>query len=264
LNFRHLCRTLGPPPSEGTVTTTASEKQAPAEEGKRTEGRFWRRISKPLVFFRRTPTALVVTLVGLLLSAWLLPALTRQWDDRQKANELKVSLSTAVATADARVMTNVLVMARNTRQGDQRHHRRLLVVSPMERDWVVTSSELGARMFAYFPKAAVAWDSWAYMVDRLIVRASGGRETILDDPADFGALDQFPKGWDTGLALSYEDAQAAVARIMHSDNAHLLSEIRGEQVWLDGLPEAMLEDIASGHPTGYSTTFGDLLHDLVP
>jgi hypothetical protein len=33
---------------------------------------------------RKVPTSLVVTLLGIALTAWLLPAVTRQWDDRQR------------------------------------------------------------------------------------------------------------------------------------------------------------------------------------
>jgi hypothetical protein len=50
------------------MATTASEKPAPAGEGERTQRTFWRRISKALLFWRRLPTPLLVTLVGLVLS----------------------------------------------------------------------------------------------------------------------------------------------------------------------------------------------------
>jgi hypothetical protein len=54
------------PPEAGT---TAAEKKRP--------------------LLRRVPTSLLVTLLGIALTAWLLPAFTRQWDDRQKAQELQ-------------------------------------------------------------------------------------------------------------------------------------------------------------------------------
>src|SRR3954465_14347156 len=50
---------------------------------------------------RRVPTSLIVTLLGIALTAWLLPAFTRQWDDRQKAHELKTALTSQIATATA-------------------------------------------------------------------------------------------------------------------------------------------------------------------
>ncbi len=42
-----------------------------------------------------------VTLLGIALTDWLLPAFTRQWDDRQKARELKAAVITQVAAATA-------------------------------------------------------------------------------------------------------------------------------------------------------------------
>jgi hypothetical protein len=53
---------------------------------------------------RRIPTSLVVTLLGITLSAWLLPAITRQWDDRQKAHELQAVLVANMASASAKAL----------------------------------------------------------------------------------------------------------------------------------------------------------------
>jgi hypothetical protein len=243
------------------MATTASEKSAPAKEGKSAHKTFWRRMSRPLLFWRRIPTALLVTLVGLVLSAWLLPALTRQWDDRQKAHELKVSLSTAVATADARAMTNALVMAQRARLGGHRHRRSLIVVSPTERAWVVTSSALGARIGALFPEAAGPWDSWRFMVDRVIVRAYGAGAPLFYQPYD-GQLNWLKR--DEDLADGYGTAQFMLNDITRSDDARLANTIRRDQVWLYSFAAQILGVILSGHPVGYSTTFGDFLHDLIP
>jgi hypothetical protein len=54
---------------------------------------------------RRVPTALLVTLLGIGLTAWILPAFTRQWDDRQKAHELKAAIVAESASATANVLT---------------------------------------------------------------------------------------------------------------------------------------------------------------
>src|SRR5438874_375987 len=54
---------------------------------------------------RRVPTSLLVTLLGIALTAWLLPAFTRQWDDRQKSHELAASLIGESAAANADVLT---------------------------------------------------------------------------------------------------------------------------------------------------------------
>src|SRR3982751_5368573 len=72
------------------------DEAAPAAAGTAAEKR------RP--FLRRLPTSLVVTLLGIGLTAWLLPALTRQWDDRQKAQEVKAALVREMAGASARVI----------------------------------------------------------------------------------------------------------------------------------------------------------------
>src|SRR5262252_3189899 len=61
---------------------------------------------KPLLRrIRRPPTSVVMTLLGLALTAWLFPAVARQWDDRQKATELRASLVAQIASASAHALT---------------------------------------------------------------------------------------------------------------------------------------------------------------
>ena len=53
----------------------------------------------------RVPTPIILDPAGLVLSAWLLPAFTRQWDDRQKAHEVKSSVVSEIAAASAHSLT---------------------------------------------------------------------------------------------------------------------------------------------------------------
>jgi hypothetical protein len=53
------------------------DKAAPEETGAAAE--------KKRRLLRRVPTPLIVTLLGIGLSAWLLPAITRQWDSAEGA-----------------------------------------------------------------------------------------------------------------------------------------------------------------------------------
>jgi hypothetical protein len=91
-----------------------SEESAPAEGGESVQRRRWRRI----------PTPLIITLIGIVLSAWLLPAITRQWDDRQKAHQVKSALVTEMAEANARAFTGarrlLFVLDSTLRQGSSR------------------------------------------------------------------------------------------------------------------------------------------------
>src|SRR3954447_9135903 len=53
---------------------------------------------------RRVPTAVLVSILGIALSAWLLPAVTRQWDDRQKERELKAQIIAQMASSTAKAV----------------------------------------------------------------------------------------------------------------------------------------------------------------
>lgn len=51
------------------------------------------------------PKPILLTLFGAAISAWLIPAFTRQWQDRQKEREIKVALVSDIgdSTSDALV-----------------------------------------------------------------------------------------------------------------------------------------------------------------
>src|SRR5262249_19008949 len=59
----------------------------------------------------RLPTSVVVTVFVAALSVWIAPALTRQWDDRQKARDVKVALAEEMSEATARVLGDGLGLA---------------------------------------------------------------------------------------------------------------------------------------------------------
>src|SRR5918994_2749379 len=52
----------------------------------------------------RIPTPIVVAVLGLVLGSWFIPAFTRQWDDRQKAGELKAVIISKMASATGRAL----------------------------------------------------------------------------------------------------------------------------------------------------------------
>jgi hypothetical protein len=78
----------------------ASSPDASSESaGENQDKKRWR------LYHLTLPTPVVATVVGVVLSAllslWLIPAFTRQWDDRQKAHDLKAALIAEMATASA-------------------------------------------------------------------------------------------------------------------------------------------------------------------
>src|SRR3954468_5890330 len=85
-------------------------------------------VEKKRRLLHRIPTSLVVTLLGIALTGWLLPAVSRQWDGRQRANELKaqIDLQIAAATAHALIGSRQLVRRWNDPASDPRTARRNL------------------------------------------------------------------------------------------------------------------------------------------
>lgn len=115
---------------------------------------------------RRVPTSLLVTLLGIALTAWLLPAFTRQWDDRQKAQELKVAITDDVATATARAFFGTKTSDRNASFAPL-----LAALSPptgaaaagVAREWELSSFKIAAKLKAYFRSPALdrRWQTYS-------------------------------------------------------------------------------------------------------
>jgi len=81
----------------------------------------------------KIPTSVVVTAVGIALTAWLLPAFTRQWDDRQKEHELKTALIAEVgSTSEGKVTAHTF-----------RHKFASMLIVGMKADPVRVSRQLG-------------------------------------------------------------------------------------------------------------------------
>jgi uncharacterized membrane protein YcjF (UPF0283 family) len=79
---------------------------APAEQAVEAE--------KKKRLFHRIPTSLLVTVIGIALTAWLLPAFTHQWNDRQKAQQLKAALAAQIAAATSQALIMSKQDARRT------------------------------------------------------------------------------------------------------------------------------------------------------
>lgn len=269
----------------------ASEKAAPAEEGKSGEQTFWRRISKPLLFWRRIPRPLLITFVGLALSAWLLPAFTRQWDDRQKARELQASLITQISAASA----NALIAGRNLvlRPLTGPRSRADLINHSAVAAWSTASIRIDARLRAYFPKSVVnSWATYSYDLGVLLENLSNpAKEDFSNSPVYFPPTVPSPRVNEVEARPEYQHVFRAQARIFSAEelyfrhlrlprtgidaNEHrsaLLSKdgldrigayIGAEGQWLK-IEEAINSDILAAHPQGYSTRTSDLLHDLIP
>lgn len=273
------------------MATAASDKPASAPEDTTARRGFWRRVGKPLLFLRRIPRPLLITFVGLALSAWLLPAFTRQWDDRQKARELQASLIAQVSTATA----NALIAGRNLvlRPLTGPRSRADLINHSAVAAWSSASIPIDARLRAYFPKSVVnSWATYSYDVGVLLENLSNpAKEDFSNSPVYFPPTVPWPRVSEVEAWPEYQRVFRAQAGIFQAEklyfrhlrlprlgidaNEHrsaLLSKdvsdrinayIGAEGQWLK-VEEAINSDILAAHPQGYSTRASDLIHDLIP
>jgi hypothetical protein len=264
------------------MATEASDKPAQVDEPEAARKSFLRRI----------PTPLLVTLVGIVLSAWLLPAVTRQWDDRQKAHDVEATL-VAQMTADT---ARVLEEARATLYRESAAYLRVQPrfghflasrLPPMETEWSVASLGIEAKLNAYFPgsEQASLWRGYRELVAALLQwvgRTTGEWRNSLKQPdpdlvkraanidvardqTPLRALQPFVRDHAEVRELSRQPLSTTneLEDAMAIAGAQLDDFRKLENVLLDA-ESTIARSVLAGHPRGYSTTFGDFLHDLKP
>ena len=187
----------------------------------------------------RIPTPIVVAVLGIVLGSWLLPAFTRQWDDRQKAGEVKATVVAQIASATGRALLEV-------HQATARPGPAPSSQIPAA-EWLVASMEIRARLRAYFGSEAV--EQWALVSQYVTSSLSAAYRTSAGDAV-------IPNPW--------------VSRLRSRQLETLYLEFRHDGVF-DGLEIAILEesekltnDLLAMHVQGYSTTTRDLVGDLFP
>jgi hypothetical protein len=236
----------------------------------------------------------VVTFIGLVLSAWLLPAITRQWDDRQKAHELKAAIVTDMASAAAPMLTRgeeIHVGGRRVNAVDQRAGWG---------EWSRAKLEIEARLNAYFSRNIVLeWKLFSYFVDYIDPTITFGsplaRRFRSDAATEVGIATAGPTETDveylTALAplinpkrgfielnanlfppstlillersLS-RSSELTIIRRSVSGSIHKRSRFTLFEQSLLSFQAAIANEVLAADPTGYSTTTGDLLRDLIP
>jgi hypothetical protein len=207
----------------------------------------------------RVPTPLVVTLVGIALTAWLLPAFTKQWDDRQKAREVKAAIVSpiAAATADAVVKTDLEAVNTdkhvpedpNGREATRAGLDRLYLM------WLRHRVSIEATLRANFNSAAPinALHQYNHLMEIFFGMATG-----------------YP--WDTNYLAKVIPLNKREKQILKRYESGEDLSNSTHFIYVTGtLGEALLRKendliatILAAHVQGYSTTTSDLLHDLIP
>ncbi len=270
----------------------AASQETGAEEEKPTRER--RRL--------RLPTSVLMTLVGIALTAWLLPAFTKQWEDRRRADELKAALAGEIATATAEAVIG------HEQQLQQELGDFDPLVVRVANEWSLRSLQIQARLRAYFsPELLTAWQLYSYLIGR--VAATDRHQTVsalisvslhdvrLDrkiaseaaellatlnelqeghyppdpsvagkDPGPSGPFNHMTyAGWlmTDLIEVATPDSDRNVRRIVLNGRSEFESWERVELSLLH-LQQLFIDELLKEQPADHSTTARDLLDDLFP
>jgi hypothetical protein len=191
--------------------------------------------------WHRVPTPIVVAVIGIVLSSWLIPALTRQWDDRQKANEVRASVAYEAASATARALSDAQQASlAGLWKGSARPS-----TSPAAKEWAVASLRIQARLQTYFGRKAVErWQLVSRYVSTTLSLAYGDAAGVwpeaIGDRRSASLEAQVLRYWDNRV-----------------DGSALAAAILAEQ-------RDVTQSIIRMHVRGYSTTWHDVVSDLFP
>jgi hypothetical protein len=203
----------------------------------------------------RAPKPILMVLFGAAISAWLVPAFTRQWQDRQKEREIKVALVSEISDSTSNaIVTSQFVANRALADGQAEYNRISL-------DWAQRSAQVEAKLAAYFPGRALVddWHDYSIVVENdfyLLTKSTAGKAEAVDTVRRYLESARGPEStaavnWDQLRALDFDNVQAV-------DDYVLVS-----RELLDA-SKPLIQAILDANAEGFSTTGGDLVDDLTP
>jgi hypothetical protein len=200
----------------------------------------------------RIPTPVLVTIVGALLTAWLIPAFTRQWQDRQTARELKASVVAQMNGATADAVINSAFIAANRLPSSQGSGFDQEAFNRLDLKWRQDGAAVEARLRAYFSPVLVGeWASYEELVLNTYFLLTDRRFLRPETVAQL-----------RGLGLSAATL-APLARPWTGSGEQRTAYYYVYRAVLDARTP-LLDGVMSADPEGYSTTTGDIFRDLLP
>ena len=222
---------------------------------------------KPRRVLSRIPTSLLVTLLGIALTAWLLPAFTRQWDDRQKAHQLASAVTAQIASLSA----HVILQSRRVEHRRPPQIRGVIalpngtIVTPvsvsrwntLDDSWLAARVKIESRLRAYFASDVVAaWHRYEQTIRWLLIISLAPVDKFADYGADnaFGIRIERLRNALASIRAYYRGGRADAAELHYADIVNAVLRKQNQ----------LARQILAAHVNGYSTTTRDLLHELVP
>jgi hypothetical protein len=236
----------------------AAERRKSAEPQAEPRKRPWWRV--------KIPTSIFVTLIGIALTAWLLPAFTRQWEDRQKATDLKATILDEIGGATANAFAGGDALAHG--DGIIYKHNLNPQGRATARAWSVAWFRVDARLRTYFdPRVATMWRDYDEAMRQFLLinevhgqhRKGQPRPTAVS--LDGIYMDDFSRATTCSKGQKLPTPNDLVATEPGSFAGGGLTGLRNALVHCDSL---ITDAVLAGHARGYSTTTRDLIHDLLP
>jgi hypothetical protein len=208
------------------------------------------------------PKTIVATVVVTLLSAWIFPALSHQWQDRQKAREMTASIVSQIGknTSDA-LITSAFVNFNRFPSSDDPSRRGFNqdVFNQLDREWRTSSAEVEAELGAYFPQRVVkawrdyrdlVWGTYRLPTDNTSARPSTVKMLRREFRGELAAkLALMEKPW-----VGETTRRAGNAKNAYFFVSQAVLERRS----------VVIDEILDSHPAGFSTRPSDVVHDLLP
>lgn len=232
---------------------TVATNVPPAAEPPKQPQSWWRKVARPFI----------VTLLGAALSVLILPAFTRQWDDRQKAHETKAAITQEIATATARAVGSSL-NERGEVPGDTVNEK---ATADIANQWLLDRLNIEAKLRAYFSNDLVAqWKTYSeLMLGFMELAETTGLVNLGTDWLDpvgpiFEPLIQIPIA---KLPVSAKRRQYYTKALLGRSLPRELGIVALSEEVLKAM-EALTKNLLAAEPAGFSTTRGDLLRDVLP
>jgi hypothetical protein len=204
----------------------------------------------------RMPKPVLMVLFGAAVSAWLVPAFTRQWQDRQKEREIKVALVSEISDSTSDTLFTSQSLAGQTRTNGQEEYNRIWL------DWLGRSAQLEARLEAYFPGQALVgdWHKYSIVVENglyLVTSGVAGKEQAV------GIVRKYLASTEDPVTIAEADWDLLRGRF-DSGNSDAVQAYVDVAFALSAGGRTLIRRILEANAAGFSTTRGDLIDDLTP
>ena len=201
---------------------------------------------------------MLATLLGIGLTAWFIPALTRQWQDQQRARELKAAVVTRISrdTTDALIVSSFITNGRFQKltPGEAPRVPRSMF-NDLDLTWERNRQEIEAQLLAFFPGAAPAWHAYSQLVRGTYWLITERRRGRADTVTNLKAVLPAPLHDDVDELEDpyWNEPDFAPRRAYFFVSRALLKE-----------KSEISEDILEADPVSLSTDTSDFFQDLVP